>query len=221
MKDFLSGFKGQPLDKRQIAAGMHLCYTNARTLADEAKLLKENGYYARALSLTILGLEELGKIPLILDMILCPADDAEAWRRAWQELQSHKVKLGVMTVYGRQVLRVLGKSFETELPLGIEPLANKFKQLGFYVTFFKDRFILPEEFAKENYEWLDWLLLVLRERISSFERLHGSLQNSERFTDEAVEFVATVRQAKTRSERKKMVSDWLSQHMGLLHQKNE
>ncbi len=212
MKNFLSGFKGQPLNKEQIAKGMHLCYMNAMSLVDESRLLKENGYYARALSLAILALEELGKIPLIFNMILCPADDAEAWRKSWEEFQSHKSKLGIMTIYGKQVLRALGESFKTELPSGIEPLANKLKQLGFYVSFFKDRFVLPEDFAKENYEWLDWFLVALDERLASFERLHGSLENSERFTDEAIEFLATVRQAKTRNERKKIVSDWLSQH---------
>ena len=211
MKDFMSGFKGQPIDKKQIALGMHSCYMNAKALADEAKLLKENGHFARALSLTILALEELGKIPLICDMILYGADDTEGWRKTWKKFQSHRIKLGVWTFYGKRLLNVFGKGYESELPSGIEPLADKFKQLGFYVSFFKGKFLLPEDFSKDNYEWLEYFLTVLDERISSFEPLHGSLERSEKFIDRGVEFLATVKKAKTKDELKKILSDWLSQ----------
>lgn len=190
---------------------MHLCYMNAQALADEAKLLKENSHFARALSLTILALEELGKIPIICDMILYRADDNEAWRKSWGKFQSHKFKLGVWTIYGKRLLRLLDKDYETELPSGIEPLADKFKQLGFYTNFFKDQFILPEDFAKDNTEWLEFFSAILDERLASFERLHGSLENSERFTDEAIELIATVKKAKSMNELKRILSDWISQ----------
>lgn len=166
MKEFISGFSGKPLDKKQIAKGMHLCYMNARTLRDEAILLKQNGHHARALSLIILGLEELWKIPMFCDMILLRADDVEAWRKPWKELQSHKVKLGVWPAYGR-LLRVFGKNYEFEFQPGIEPLADKFKQLGFYVSFFKGQFLYPENIAEDNYEWFDYFQKILDERIKS------------------------------------------------------
>lgn len=212
MKDFMSGFRGQPLDKKQIAVGMHLCYMNARALADEARLLRENGRHARALSLTVLALEELGKIPLICNMILYSADHAEAWRKFWKAFQSHQIKLGVWTTYGKRILHALGRSYEAELPSGIEPLADKFKQLGFYVSFFKDQFLSPEEFTKDNYEWLDYFLAILEERVISFHPLHGSLENSEKFIDGAVEFLAIVKEAKTMDELKEILSDWISRH---------
>ena len=212
MKNFLSSFRGKPLDKKQIAMGMHLCYKNAEALAGEARLLKENDHRARALSLIILALEELGEIPLIYDMILCRVDDAEAWNKAWRKFQLHKIKLGVLAIYGRRLLRVLGKGYEAELPLGVEPLADKFKQLGFYVSFFKDQFVFPEDFAKDNPEWLDWFQAILDERVASFEPLHGSLENSERFVDRAIEFITLMKETKTIGELKEELRDLILRH---------
>lgn len=213
MKNFIFRFKGQPLDKKQIATGMHLCYINAKALADESRLLKENGYHARALSLAILALEELGKIPLICNMILYRKDDAEAWRKAWKEFQAHRSKLGVWTVYGKRLLNMLGKSYESEFPSGIEPLADKFKQLGFYVGFFDGEFMLPKDFAKDNQEWFDYFLWILEERIASFDPLHGSLESSESVAEGAVELLATVEKSKSMDELKKLLSDWISQRV--------
>jgi hypothetical protein len=146
-------------------------------------------------------------------MILYRKDDAGAWRKAWKEFQAHRVKLGVWTVYGKRLLNMLGKGYESEFPSGIEPLADKFKQLGFYVSFFKGEFILPKEFAKDNHEWRDYFLGVLEERIASFEPLHGSLESSERIVEGAIELLATVKKAKSMDELKKLLSDWISQRV--------
>ncbi|MFC1871301.1 AbiV family abortive infection protein [Chloroflexota bacterium] len=212
MKDFISKFNGKPIDKKQIANGMHLCYKNAKSLRDEALLLKENGYKARALSLTILGLEEMGKIPLILNMILLLEKDDEAWHKPWKKLLSHKTKIGVMTAYGRGMLRMTGHGFKVELPPNIEPLLDKFKQLGFYVSFFYDQFIYPQDFVKDNHKWLEYLLNTLDERIDRMAGLHSSLEASIRFTDKAVDLLTTVKKARTESEMKKMINNWILQH---------
>jgi len=212
MKDFISTFNGKPIGKKQIAEGMYLCYKNAKSLRDEAILLKENGYQARALSLTILALEELGKIPLILNMIFLLEKDDEAWRKPWKELLSHKTKIGVMTAYGRGPLRMIGHGFAVELPPNIEPLLDKFKQLGFYVSFFHDRFIYPQDFVKDNHKWLDDLLNTLDERIDRMAGSHSSLEASMRFTDKAVDLLTTAKKARTKGEMKKMISSWLLKH---------
>lgn len=212
MKELFSGFRGKPLDKKQIAAGTHLCFMNARSLSDEARLLRKNGNNARALSLIILALEELGKIPLIVNTMLYKRNDAKAWRDFWKVFQSHRIKLGVWTIYGKQILHLLGKNYETELPSGIEALADKFKQIGFYVTFFEDQFIFPEKFTKDNRDWLDFFLAILDERITSFDPLYGTFENSEKFIDRGIEFLATVKGAKTEDEMKKIVTLWISQH---------
>lgn len=214
MKDFLSRFKGKPLDKKQIATAMHLCYVNARALLDEAKLLKENGRNARAISLTILALEEFGKIPLIYDMIVYEARDTNAWREFWRAFRSHRTKQIVFSTYGNRLVRVFGNEYEIEFPLGIEPLIDKYKQIGFYVSFFEDQFILPEHFAKDNSEWLDWLLAVADERISSFEPLHSSLEGSERFLNKGIDFLKAIGGARSPDELKEAITEYLETRWG-------
>jgi len=212
MKDFIAKFRGKPLDEKQIAIGMHLCYMNAIALVDDSRLLKENGRHARAFSLAILALEELGKIPLILNMILYRVDDANAWQEFWRKFNSHQTKLEVWSTYGKLFLRVLNRDYETEFPAGVEPLLDKLKQLGFYVNFFSDQFVFPEDFAKDNSEWIDWLLAVIDERIASFKPLHGSLEDSERLTGRAIELLTVTREAKSPDELKRILSEWISQH---------
>jgi len=93
--------------------------------------------------------------------------------------------------------KLLGKRYKLELEPGVEPLVDKFKQLGFYVNFFQDQFLYPENIAKDNYEWLDYFQRILDERIKGWEPLYGSLAGSIKFMDKAEKFVATVKKAKT------------------------
>ena len=209
MKDFLSRFKGKPLDKKQIAKAMHLCYINAKALLNDAKLLKENGRNARAISLAILALEEFGKIPIICDTIRYQADDTNAWKKFWREFRSHRTKQTVCATYGNKFLRMIGYEYEVEFPLGVEPMIDKFKQLGFYVSFFEDQFILPEDFADDNSEWLDWLLAVADERVASFEPLHSSLESSEKFLNKGRDFIKAIRGAKSPDELNGVIRGYL------------
>jgi len=61
--NFFDGFKPRQLDRKQLIRGMHFCFKNAQALVSEAKLLEAKGHKASALSLTLLAIEELGKIP--------------------------------------------------------------------------------------------------------------------------------------------------------------
>lgn len=67
-----------PLTDAEIARGAHFCYLNARRLLEDARVLADRSP-GHALSLTVLALEELGKVPLLFEM---HADaDSERWRR--------------------------------------------------------------------------------------------------------------------------------------------
>jgi hypothetical protein len=50
----------RPLSHRETAQGLTACYVNALVLLDDARLLAANDRQPRALSLTILALEDLG-----------------------------------------------------------------------------------------------------------------------------------------------------------------
>jgi AbiV family abortive infection protein len=207
--------QGKSLDRRQIAAGLHLCFVNAAQLASEAKLLRENGHLARALSLAILGLEELGKIPLICGAILYDPGDVETWRRFWRGLRSHRTKVRVWSVYGRTILKALSKGYEIEMPSGTDSLTDVLKQLGFYVTYVRDQFVSPEEFGADARERIDYYTALLDERIASFEPLHGSLQGSERFVDNSISLIGAVRGAKTETELQRAIVEVLKAWKGL------
>lgn len=104
---------------------------------------------------------------------------------------------------------MIGYEYEVEFPLGVEPMIDKFKQLGFYVSFFEDQFILPEDFADDNSEWLDWLLAVADERVASFEPLHSSLESSEKFLNKGRDFIKAIRGAKSPDELNGVIRGYL------------
>lgn len=121
----------------------------------------------------------------------------------------HKLKLSVWSVYGKLLAKFPGKGYETKFEEGIESLADKFKQLGFYVTFFKGEFLYPEDMVKNNYEWLEYFLEIANERVASFEPIHGSLESSKRIVDGGEELIKIVKKAKTKEELKEMITRYL------------
>lgn len=205
---------GKLIGENQIANGMHLCYMNANALASESRLLKENGHYARALSLVILALEELCKIPIILFAVILENKDSTVWSKYWKQFNSHKFKLRIWSQYGKPIPRFKGKGYEGLFPAGIERKVDKFKQLGFYVNFFKGDFVCPEDFAKDNSEWLESLAELTNEMIADFEPTCGSLESSKRSVGRGKDFVKTMGNNITREELKKAMSEWHSKQMG-------
>jgi AbiV family abortive infection protein len=211
--DFMAGFKDKPLDREQIVRGMYSCYLNAKNLLCEARLLKENGHPARALGLGILALEELGKIPLICNMLLVAKNNADIWKQFWRKFHFHQVKLRITSSYGKALLSSLGKKYKTEFPLGITTPLDKLKQLGFYVTLFAGEFVLPEDFAKDNPKMLDYVFAIADERITDWEPLHGSLESSGQFVDRSEDFfkelAAFGKEMKSFDEFKSKLPEWL------------
>lgn len=85
-----------------VSRGVELCWKNANSLVAEAELLRANGFYARALSLSILALEELGKLMSVDGLAFSVAcDEVGKERKALFEkcLSSHFAKLRVLDGY--------------------------------------------------------------------------------------------------------------------------
>lgn len=159
---------------------MHLCFVNASNLTRDAEgLLTESP--DRAISLSILAWEEIGKIYL-----LCTA--AAKAPIEWQEikkelrLMSHIHKQEVFAGYGKDFLNSLltsiGKEPDEEIPSRLAPLLNKLKQLGFYVDCFQGEFISPVDFGRDNSGWAIWLLEKAKERLESIRMMHHSEKSS-------------------------------------------
>ena len=73
------------------------CWTNANDLVMSAKLLLDNGFHGLALSVSVLALEELGKLFCIDGLLFARSDDhkAEAYVKS---LKSHATKLSSLTL---------------------------------------------------------------------------------------------------------------------------
>ena len=179
MKNFLKKFKGKPLNDEKAAIGMHYCFLNAKDLYEDAKLLKKNKRYSRAFSLLILSLEELAKIPILLNTIFYSKDDDKKWNAFWKSFNTHSDKQIMWSFYGEYLEKYFNNySFEDRYPPGLQPLLEKGKQLCFYVNFFENDFIKPDDFAKDNIEWLNWIIEFTEKRIKSFSSFHSSLNRS-------------------------------------------
>src|SRR6266581_1534041 len=181
MKNFLSKFDQGSITDEQIAFGMHFSYRNARRLFREAWLLTIVGSFDRAMALCVLSLEELGKIPLLLNAILLDEKDLKAWKEFWRKLRSHPSKQAVWSHYGRRLEQFKSpdtRFFQDKYPHGMEPLLDKLKQCGFYVSYFDGRFMEPRTFAISNWKWLRYLLGSVRNRIRAFKKMHGTIKRS-------------------------------------------
>ena len=82
-----------PLSREQLAKCMHFCYVNARELYKDAEILLENKRYARAFSLCVLCLEELAKIPLILNGACLNKDDKKIWIKFWKNSKLQGIRV--------------------------------------------------------------------------------------------------------------------------------
>src|SRR5205823_6565893 len=74
--------KPRVVDAGQVACGITLMQNNANNLLAEARLLADHAAYPRAISLTILGMEELSKIPDLFSThtrVVLGVSDEAAW----------------------------------------------------------------------------------------------------------------------------------------------
>ena len=77
----------------QISNGIVLCLENASKLIEEAEILFNKKRYARTLSLSILSLEELGKINILVEAIHIAKSDKDRIKNFFKEFKSHTVKI--------------------------------------------------------------------------------------------------------------------------------
>ena len=73
------------------------CWTNANDLIESAKLLLDKGFHGIALSISVLALEELGKLFCIDGLLFARSDDHKAQAYA-KSLKSHSTKLSSLTL---------------------------------------------------------------------------------------------------------------------------
>ena len=128
----LNAFRGN-LSPAQVAEGINAANANAKRLAENAATLLAAGRYASATSLSILAIEEAGKVSILRGLALARSD-AEAGE-AWKDYRSHTRKnvawlLPQLAAAGARKLDDLRPLFDehAEHPY----LLDQLKQLGFY-----------------------------------------------------------------------------------------
>lgn len=78
-----------------VGDAFRACWANAQDLVTEAKLLSDHGHKARALSLSVLALEEIGKLFCADGLLYARPDDHRAKAFA-KSLKSHTAKLSAL-----------------------------------------------------------------------------------------------------------------------------
>ena len=199
----------------EIGRGMHKSFRNARALVEDAELLLECRP-ARALSLAVLAVEETAKVFLLTNAAAAAASAPVPWKEVERhlDLRSHQAKQQVFAAYGSAVLERIyegeGKTlYEEDVPGGLAPLLDWFKQLGFYVDVAEGRFVSPDEFGAENREWADWLIRAVRERLDSIEQMHGTEESSIHVAKRAADLARTVLRAHSEDELRESIKTFL------------
>jgi len=127
----LKQYRGR-LTPAQIAEGMNAAIRTARRLAEDARLLFDNGRFATAASIAILAIEEAGKMSVLRG--LSTAKDREL-HRDWKNYRSHteKNRMTALLDYiaqGANRLEGFRDMFRPDAEHA--QLFDSVKQLGFY-----------------------------------------------------------------------------------------
>lgn len=138
----------EALQLEDIANLINSCRDNAETLINDAKLLLENGRYARALSLSILSLEELSKIPMLMTTATFEKNETESWKKFRNRFYSHNSKVSMsswMLILANKDAKV-DDIFEEH---SHQRLISYFKEIGFYAGFIGNEIWSPKKIPKE------------------------------------------------------------------------
>ncbi len=166
-----------PLTETEIARGGHFCWSNAVSLLQDVRLLVTNSRLARALSLTVLALEELAKPPLL--WALAPSDDSKRWATFWKEqFLRHSPKQQMIGAYGDLLTAIGHNIYGFKMSPETVGALDTLKQWGFYVDCVDMSFQSPDQFASDLAEIVDFLFAVAEERADSFGQFHVSVEQS-------------------------------------------
>lgn len=151
VKHRLDQYKAK-LSPAEIAAGMNVAAANAKRLCEDAKLLLNRSRFPSALSLSVLSIEESGKLSILLSLAV--VRDQKELSQIWREYRSHTSKNAMwpflqMFLQGARRLR----DFRPLVEDGAEHpyLLDNLKQLGFYTDCLgKRHWSVPDEIIDKD-----------------------------------------------------------------------
>jgi AbiV family abortive infection protein len=183
----------RPLTIAEAAPGLTACYVNAVDLLQDAKLLADADRVPRAIALTVLALEELGKIPDLIDtaVLASISSDASGWSSFWRRYRDHNSKQTRIANYRRTIGTEIGSQtmfvnpgpYASFLPPDLGRSLDLLKLRSLYVDFWENRFVLPGTVAVDHGSILNYLFGVAQERADSFAHYHASEERSRLFLE--------------------------------------
>lgn len=201
-----------PLFARQISEGMHACYANAEALLDDARLLAAGGRLARALSLAVIALEELAKVPMICGTVNLDRS-GQAWRAFWTNIRRHTEKQEEMGDYGSLLAAAGPSPYAITFSENVVTAFDAFKQSGLYVDCFDGEFRVPDLYAGGldvrhssgqevwNTNVPDVVVAAVQERVDSFAQFHSTVESSRWFLSDIIKTKRRLEKASERGRR--------------------
>ena len=183
------------LSRDEVAEAVTAYLGNGLDLFEEALLLCAHKKVPRAAALAVLGLEEIAKIPLIVNKFLRFEHGVEkhAWKAYWKTGGSHKTKQALILAYPGQIVRNVfdgdpmhgRRLYRYYAPEKALETLDAFKQSNFYVDLRDDGVHAPAG-DEGNCGALDYLLTFGQERADSFSAWHISARRSADFLELAL-----------------------------------
>ncbi len=130
--DVMPRYQGR-LTHEQVAEGVRLAQENAVRLLNAARLLLHSGYASIAMSLSILAVEEQGKIKILQK--IGDATDADEINDLWFQYHNHISKTTAFTEGFAKRKGIVGEHELSEFcenNSDMLPLIDLMKQVGFY-----------------------------------------------------------------------------------------
>ena len=181
------------MSRDEVAESVTAYLGNGLGLFEEALLLCQGGRTARAAALIVLGLEEIGKVPLLINTFLRfeHGADEEAWKAYWKSGGSHKTKQALILGYGKIIREQVDgdpvfsrRLYRHYAPENVLEALDGFKQSSFYVDLRQDGIHAPTN-DNRTLAALDYLLTFGQERADSFCSWHITSRRSVDYLDGA------------------------------------
>lgn len=195
----------RPLGVEETAQGLTAFYINAAQLVEDSWCLADHGRLSRAISLLVLAIEELAKIPSLYDhYIMTEAQNlpkkelSKPWQEFWKSFSKHGEKQKTIETYGKTLQAIDSRSelFNEHTPYAnflseeVSKKLDRLKQRGLYVDYIESGFIDPSIIADE--EIFDELYTFTLERLHSFGSFHCSVERSKAMLLSALEYIKVV-----------------------------
>jgi AbiV family abortive infection protein len=167
----------QKLTLKQLDAGVDAAFANAISLIEEAKLLFQSGFHARAYTLAHIAREELAKVTMLYTTGLrLLAEHPVDWGKLHKRLRDHKSKLASDALMSFVSTPGAADNLDLDKMAGGSTTRNEWKNESLYIAFKDQQFKAPSEMiTPQKAERTIALAIFAFESAQQFVSLGGKL----------------------------------------------